>query len=222
MSKVIAVASERGGVGRTSVATNLAQELSEKSKRVLLLDLDPQADSSRELGFKTDYSIANLYNKSKNIADIVHKVENSTLFLIPSNIKLLNIEKIYKKSGSEFRLREVVDYLRKKFDYIVFDLPPYLGHITITAISNSDTVLSPIRVEKTALHHISKLSEVSDLLQKKLQFVLTNSGELDRKSLSVIENELRPQLLKLGKKSIIISPRKVQRDLYQSIIDSLF
>lgn len=222
MNKVIAVASERGGVGRTSIALNLAQELSESGKRVLLIDLDPQADSSRELGFKRDYSIANLFNKSKNIADIVHKVGSSKLFLIPSNIKILNIEKIYRKSESEFRLREVIDYLRKKFEYIIFDLPPYLGHISITAIKNSDTVLSPIKIEKTAIYHTHKLSEVTDILQKKLQFVVTNRGEVDNKTLAVIENEFRPQLLKLGKRPIIVTLKREQREVYQSIIKTLF
>ena len=171
MSKVIAIASERSRVGKTNLAINLAKELAGREKRVLIIDLDPQADSSRKLNFHRDYSIANLFNKSKNIADIVHRVEQTTLFIIPSNIKLINIEKNYLKSDTNFRLKEVTDYLRKKFEYIIYDLPPYIGHITATAVENSDTLISPIKVERFALDHTAKIFELSDILEKKINFL---------------------------------------------------
>ena len=162
MSEVIAIANQKGGVGKTTTAVNLSAALALEGKRVLLVDADPQSNATTSLGFHRDtyeYNIYHVMLGTKELNDIILDTEIPTLKVAPSNIGLVGIEKEFYKDTSdrELVLKRCIDPVRKDYDFIIIDSPPALGPITINTLSAANSVLIPIQCEFFALEGLAQL-----------------------------------------------------------------
>jgi len=170
MSEVIVIANQKGGVGKTTTAVNLAASLAVAEKKVLLIDSDPQANATTSLGF----------HRTKKLKDIILKSDLPTLHLAPSNIGLVGIEKEYydahKAKGRELVLKKAIANVQKDYDYIIIDSPPALGPMTINALSASNSVIIPIQCEFFALEGLAQLLNTVKLVRKSINPKLTIKG----------------------------------------------
>ncbi len=175
MGKIIAISNHKGGVGKTTSALNIGAGLSKLKKKVLLIDLDPQANLTQSLGIKEPEN--NIYGVIKNIyAPELIKI-NKNLFLIPSVSELSGAElELSAEAGREFLLKEVIEPLSSNYDFIVIDCPPSLGLLTINAFTASDFILIPMQAEYLALQGIGKLLGLMDKIKKRLNTRLEIGG----------------------------------------------
>lgn len=182
MSKVIAISNHKGGVGKTTSAVNIGAGLNKLGKRVLLIDLDPQANLSQSLAI-TDQG-QNIYTLLKSMATNYRtKIAPVTiaegLELIPSTLDLSGAEiELSSEAGREYILRELIEPLRSQYDYILIDSPPSLGLLTINAFTASDEVLIPLQAQYLALQGLTKLIEVIDKIRTRLNKDLKIGGVL--------------------------------------------
>ena len=198
MSEVIAIANQKGGVGKTTTAVNLSAALAASGKKVLLIDADPQANATTSLGFQRDnyeYNIYHVLIGTKDIADIVLNTEIETLDLAPSNIGLVGIEKDFyrNKKDKELLLKRSISFVKNDYDYIIIDSPPALGPITINTLSAADSVLIPIQCEFFALEGLAQLLNTIKLVRQTINKNLKIKGFLP--TMYSAQNNLAKQVL---------------------------
>ena len=191
MSKIIALANQKGGVGKTTTSMNLAASLATLEKRVLLIDADSQANASSGLGVdlsKVDCSIYECLISGADIHEAIYTTDIDRLDIIPSNINLVGAEvEMLGFEGREFILKRLLQAVDKEYDYILIDCSPSLGLITVNALTAANSVIIPVQCEYFALEGISKLLNTIKIVKKKLNPELEIEGFL----LTMYDSRLR-------------------------------
>ena len=182
MGKVLAIANQKGGVGKTTTAVNLSASLAKLGKRVLLIDIDPQGNTTSGVGVaKSDveYCIYDILIEDESIENVISSTKQENLYIVPSTISLAGAEiELVSTISREHRLKEALKDVRTKFDYIVIDCPPSLGLLTLNALTAADGVLIPVQCEYYALEGLSQLLSTVRLVQKHLNKNLQIEGVL--------------------------------------------
>ena len=182
MAKIIAVANQKGGVGKTTTAINFSSCLAMAEKKTLLIDIDPQANSTSGVGFdKTtmDRSIYDVLIGKNEMLDIILPTELSFLNVAPSSIALVGAEvEMVGMFSRELILSKAIESITGKYDYIIIDCPPSLGLLTINALTAANAVMIPVQCEYYALEGLSQLLETIKLVQKNLNPGLDIDGVL--------------------------------------------
>lgn len=191
MSKIIALANQKGGVGKTTTSMNLAASLATYEKRVLLIDADSQANASSGLGVdlsKVDCSIYECLINGADVHEAIYTTDIDRLDIIPSNINLVGAEvEMLNFKHREYLLKKILHSLDKEYDYILIDCSPSLGLITVNALTAANSVIIPVQCEYFALEGISKLLNTIKIVKKKLNPELEIEGFL----LTMYDSRLR-------------------------------
>jgi chromosome partitioning protein len=181
MGTVYAIANQKGGVGKTTTAVNVAACIAEAGFKTLLIDIDPQANATLGLGAQKDLE-PNIYDVlagSVAIADAERETAVELLKLVPAHPDLAgaNVE-LPREAGSETRLRDALDGVRERFEYVLLDCPPSLGPLTVNALVAADRVIVPVQTEYFALEGLAGLLDTLALIQRELNPRLTIAGML--------------------------------------------
>jgi len=191
MGKVIAIANQKGGVGKTTTAINLAACLAILEKKVLLIDSDPQANASSGVGIFEDAIEENVYDcliHGIDPFDAIYETETPNLHLMPSHINLVGAEiELVNRPNREYVMKGIVDKLRDEYDYIFMDCLPSLGLITLNALTAADSIIIPVQCEYYSLEGLNKLQNTIDRVKGSLNPNLEVEGLL----LSMYDKRLR-------------------------------
>lgn len=180
MGKITAVANQKGGVGKTTTAINITASLAAAEKRVLLIDTDPQGNSTSGLGLDKDNlegSLYDLYTGSKTLDEIIEETSLPFLNIIPSNIELIGAElELAGKDHRETILKNALEPVKHRYDYIFIDCPPSLSLLTLNALVAADSLLVPMQCEYYALEGISMLLRTFNLIKDSFNPALEIEG----------------------------------------------
>ena len=199
MGRIIAIANQKGGVGKSTTAINLSACLAEQNQRVLLIDIDPQGNATSGVGVDKNQAGNTLYELlvgECELKDCIMENVYENLSLIPSNVNLAGAEiELVGIEGREFLLKKQVDTIRDNYDFIVMDCPPSLNVLTINAMTTADSVLVPIQCEYYALEGLTQLIHTIELVKERLNpdliiegVVFTMYDARTNLSLQVVEN----------------------------------
>ncbi|EAE0308395.1 ParA family protein [Listeria monocytogenes] len=182
MSKVIALANQKGGVGKTTSSVNLSSSLAFLGKKVLLVDIDPQGNASSGVGVnkgEIEHCIYDVLVDDVAIQDVLQKTDLDNLNVIPATIQLAGAEvELVPAISREIRLKKAIDSIRDDYDYVIIDCPPSLGILTLNALTAADSVLIPVQCEYYALEGLSQLLNTIRIVQKHLNEDLQIEGVL--------------------------------------------
>lgn len=218
MGRIIAIANQKGGVGKSTTAINLSSCLGEMGKEVLTIDMDPQGNTTSGLGVEKEEQENTVYELLLDecaIEDCILSLEYKGLSLIPANVNLAGAEiELIGIEDKEYILRTKIESIKDKYDFIIIDCPPSLNMLTINAMTTADTVLVPIQCEYYALEGLSQLMHTISLVQDRLNpdlemegVVFTMYDARTNLSLQVVEN-VKNNLNQVIYKTII--PRNVR------------
>lgn len=199
MGRIIAIANQKGGVGKTTTAINLSACLAEANQKVLMIDIDPQGNATSGLGINKDEIENTVYEvmlRECNITDAIIENVYENLDVLPSNVNLAGAEiDLIEVDNREYVLKESIDEIKDKYDYIIMDCPPSLNMLTVNAMTAANSVLVPIQCEYYALEGLSQLIYTINLAKKKLNkdlemegVVFTMFDSRTNLSLQVVEN----------------------------------
>lgn len=218
MGRIIAVANQKGGVGKTTTTINLSACLAEQGQKVLVIDVDPQGNTTSGLGIdknNTENTVYELMLGEASIDDCIYKSVMDDLDVIPSNVNLAGAEiDLIDIDDREYILKKIVNSLKEKYDFILLDCPPSLSMLTVNAMTAANTVLVPIQCEYYALEGLSQLIRTINLVKQKLNpeleiegVVFTMYDARTNLSLQVVEN-VKANLKQTVYKTII--PRNIR------------
>jgi len=199
MGRIIAIANQKGGVGKTTTAINLSACLAEKGKKILAIDMDPQGNMSSGLGVDKkalEFTIYDVIIGEKSTDEVILKEQIENLDVLPANIDLSAAEiELIGIDDKEYLIRNEVYKIRDNYDYIIIDCPPALGMLTINAMTTADAIIVPIQCEYYALEGLTQLIHTIDLVKNRLNeeleiegIVFTMYDARTNLSLQVVEN----------------------------------
>lgn len=183
MARIICIANQKGGVGKTTTSVNLSACLAARGRKVLLVDLDPQGNASSGLGLKKyEYQEANIYHVligEKTLEEIRRPTSNPNLWVAPATPDLVGAEiELVDAPRREFRLREAIGAIADQYDYVLIDCPPSLGLLTLNSLAAANTFLVPLQCEYYALEGLSQLLTTAGLVKKNINPELRIEGIL--------------------------------------------
>ena len=182
VSRTICISNQKGGVGKTTTAINLAASLAAGERRTLLLDMDPQGNATSGLGLKPDTLKGTIYDallRARPLAELVHPTDLRFLGVVPSTADLSGAEvELVGEERREHRLKDALEQAKLEYDYVFIDCPPSLGLLTVNALAAADSVLIPLQCEYYALEGLSQLMYTVELVRKQLNPALGIEGIL--------------------------------------------